>query len=168
MRQGLIGVAFAAALAVACPQAAFAQQDDGALAADRIAIENTLHDYVTALDGSNLDAYLATLSDDARFLSKEGNYYGKQAIADYVRPVMESRLRRAVEGTDTVKGTRHIVTNTALSFKDATHAVMRSYWMFASAQKSGGVTVSLIGSAEDHFVKREGRWLIEERHVETL
>jgi len=26
----------------------------------------------------------------------------------------------------------------------------------------------LMGSAEDHFVKRHGRWLISERHVETL
>jgi len=167
MRQ-VIGFALALMLATALPPAASAQQDDATLAADRLAIENTMHDYIVALDGSNLDAYLATLTDDARFLSKEGNYHGKQAIADYVRPVMENRLRRAADGTATDKGTRHIVTNTALHFRDANHAVMRSYWMFAVAQKEGGVAISLIGSAEDHFVKQDGRWLIEERHVETL
>lgn len=127
-----------------------------------------MQNYVRGLDGTDLDAYLATLTDDARFLSKEGNYEGKQAIAEFVRPVFDARRQRQVAGADTVAGTHHIVTNQALRFIDAENAVMRSYWMFATAQKGGGVEISLMGSFEDYFVKQDGKWLIRERRVETL
>ncbi|HEY1124307.1 MAG TPA: nuclear transport factor 2 family protein [Sphingobium sp.] len=141
---------------------------DAALARDRLAIEATLQDYVRALDGSDLPAYLATLTEDAKFLSKEGNYYGRKAISDYVSPVMNARLKRAASGTDTVKGTHHVISNIALRFVDLDHAVMTSYWMFVVAHKQGAATIEVMGSAEDHFVRQGGKWLISERHVETL
>ena len=137
-------------------------------ASDRMAIENTLQDYVRGLDGADMDAYLATLTDDAKFLSKEGNYFGKQAIADYVRPVFESRKRQGEDGSGTVSGTHHIVTNQALQFIDPDNAVMRSYWMFATARKGGGLELSLMGSSEDYLIRQGDKWLIRERRVETL
>lgn len=164
------------ALFLLCCGAASAAQAGGqgkpvasrTIAQDRLAIETTLQDYVRALDSSDLSAYLATLTEDAKFLSKEGNYYGKKAISDYVSPVMNARLKRAASGTDTVKGTHHVISNIALRFVDADHAVMTSYWMFVVAHKQGAATIDVMGSAEDHFVRQGGKWLISERHVETL
>ena len=39
---------------------------------------------VRALDDSHPDAYRATLTDDAKFVSVEGSYAGKEAIRRYV------------------------------------------------------------------------------------
>lgn len=160
-----IAAAFALGLAAQVGGQSNAPAD---LARDRMAIEATLQDYVRALDGSDLAAYLATLTDDAKFLSKEGNYYGKKAISDYVSPVMNARRSRAASGTDTTKGTHHVISNMALRFVDADHAVLTSYWMFVVARKQGPATTDVMGSAEDHFVRKGGKWLIEERQVETL
>ena len=60
--------------------------DKSTLAQDRMAIEDTLRRYVRALDDSDLDAYLATLTGDAKFVSAEGSYAGKEAIRKYVEP----------------------------------------------------------------------------------
>jgi ketosteroid isomerase-like protein len=169
MRMGTGMLALALGLAVTgCAPAGADETSANSLAEDRMAIENTMHDYVVGLDGTELEPYLATLTDDAKFLSKEGNYEGKQAIADYVGPVMASRKQRREDGTSTDKGTHHIVTNEAITFTDADHAVMRSYWMFATAKGDGGIEISLMGSSEDHFVRQDGKWLISERSVETL
>ena len=167
-RMAVWGALFLALGSAGASPAWSAEGRETSLEQDRLAIENVAQDYVRALDGADLTAYLATLTDDAKFLSKEGNYFGKQAIADYVRPVMESRLAQMREGTQVNKGTHHVVTNVAISFLGEDQAIMRSYWMFAVTRKAGGIELSLMGSAEDHFVKRNGKWLISERHVETL
>jgi len=54
-----------------------------------LAIEDTLRRYLRALDDSDLEAYLATLTDDAQFISAESSYAGKEAIRKYyVEPVL--------------------------------------------------------------------------------
>jgi 3-phenylpropionate/cinnamic acid dioxygenase small subunit len=148
--------------------AAETQNDALRLFKDRLAIEKTLQAYVLGLDGSDLEGYLATLADDARFLSKEGNYIGKKAIADYVRPVMEARRKSVEQGTAANKGTHHVVTNISMEFIDNTHVVVRSYWMYVVAHKTGGNTIDSMGSAVDRLVKQDGKWLIFERQVETM
>jgi uncharacterized protein (TIGR02246 family) len=135
---------------------------------DRLAIEKTLQAYVHGLDGADLEGYLATLTDDARFLSKEGNYIGKKAIADYVRPVMEARKKSAQQGTATSKGTHHVITNISMEFIDNTHVAVRSYWMFVVAHATGGNTIDAMGASVDRLVKQDGKWLICERQVETM
>ena len=136
------------------------------VANDRIAIEETLRRYVRALDESDMDAYLATLTDDARFVSAEATYEGKAAIRGYVEPVMTSRLqRREKEGAEAT-ATHHVVTNQSFDFSDADNVVVRGYWMFVVAHGSGKpMTVELMGSSEDYLTRRDGKWLIKERRV---
>lgn len=138
-----------------------------ALARDRMAIEETLRRYVRALDDSDLDAYLATLTDDASFLAAEGNHHGKEAIRAYVEPVMKSRLRRREEEGAAATATHHVVTNQSIEFTDRDNAVVRAYWMFVMAQGAGKpLSVSLMGSSEDYLTRQNGQWLIRERRVE--
>jgi uncharacterized protein (TIGR02246 family) len=136
------------------------------LAQDRMAIEETLRRYVRALDDSNLDAYLATLTDDAKFVSAESSYAGKVAIRDYVEPVMKSRLQRREKEGAAATATHHVVTNQAIEFIDPDNAVVRAYWMFVAAHGNGKpVTVDSMGSSEDYLTRRDGKWLIKERRV---
>lgn len=149
----------------AAPAAAGATQSDS-LARDRMAIEETLRRYVRALDDSDLEAYLATLTDDARFVSEEATHSGKEAIRAYVEPVMSSRLQRREQEGVAATATHHVVTNQAIEFTDPDNAVVRSYWMFVVAHGAGKpLSVDLMGSSEDYLTRRDGQWLIRERHV---
>lgn len=135
-------------------------------AQDRLAIEETLRRYVVALDGSDMDAYLATLTDDAKFVSAEATYAGREAIRKYVEPVMQSRLKRREKEGLAATATHHVVTNQAIEFIDADNAVARSYWMFVVAHgEKQPMTVDLMGSSEDYLARRNGQWLIKERRV---
>ncbi len=135
-------------------------------AQDRMAIEETLRRYVRALDDSDLDAYLATLTDDAKFVSTDGSYAGKEAIRRYVEPVMRSRKqRREAEGIQAT-ATHHVVTNQAIEFTDRNSVVVRAYWMFVVAHGANkSMTIDSMGSSEDYLVRRDGKWLIKERRV---
>jgi uncharacterized protein (TIGR02246 family) len=140
--------------------------DKATLAQDRMVIEDTLRRYVRALDDSDLDAYLATLTDDAKFVSAEGSYAGKEAIRKYVEPVMHSRKqRREAEGIQAT-ATHHVVTNQSIEFTDRNSAVVRAYWMFVVAHGANKpMTIDLMGSSEDYLIRKDGKWLIRERRV---
>jgi uncharacterized protein (TIGR02246 family) len=140
--------------------------DSNSVAKDRMAIEETLRLYVRALDESNLDAYLATLTDDAKFVAAEGSYAGKDAIRKYVEPVMKKRIqRRETEGA-AATATHHVVTNQAIEFLDPDNVVVRAYWMFVVAHGAGKPsTIDIMGSSEDFLTRKSGKWLIRERRV---
>jgi 3-phenylpropionate/cinnamic acid dioxygenase small subunit len=150
----------------ATPAVAAAPVDPAMLAQDRMAIEETLRRYVRGLDDANLEDYLATLTDDARFVAPEGTYEGKPAIRKYVEPVMKSRAeRRAKEGI-AATATHHAVTNQSFEFIDRDNVVVRAYWMYVVAHGTGKpMTVELMGSSEDYLTRRNGKWLIRERRV---
>jgi uncharacterized protein (TIGR02246 family) len=144
-----------------------ALRDIAAQSQDRMAIEETLRRYARALDESDMDAYLATLTDDAKFVSAEATHSGKQAIRDYVQPVMTSRLaRRAKEGA-AATASHHVITNQSIEFTDRDNAVVRAYWMFVVATGEGKpLSAQLMGASEDYLARRDGKWLIRERRVE--
>lgn len=140
--------------------------DNSTPAQDRMAIEDTLRRYVCALDNSDLDAYLATLTDDAKFISAEGSYAGKESIRRYVESVLRSRKqRREAEGAQAT-ATHHVVTNQSIEFTDRNSAVVRAYWMFVVAHGANKpMTIDLMGSSEDYLIRKDGKWLIRERRV---
>ena len=146
---------------------AAAPPDPAMMAQDRMAIEETLRRYVRALDDADLDGYIATLTDDAKFVADDGtSYQGKPAIRKYVEPVMKSRAeRRAKEGI-AATATHHAVTNQSFEFTDRDNVVVRAYWMYVVAHGTGKpMTVDLMGSSEDYLTRRNGKWLIKERRV---
>jgi uncharacterized protein (TIGR02246 family) len=140
--------------------------DMAAISQDRMAIEDTLRRYLRALDDSDLDAYLATLTDDAKFVSAESSYAGKEAIRKYVEPVMHSRQqRREAEGAQAT-ATHHVATNQSIEFTDRNYAVVRAYWMFVVAHgPNKPMTIDSMGTSEDHLIRKDGKWLIRERRV---
>jgi uncharacterized protein (TIGR02246 family) len=140
--------------------------ESNSLASDRMAIEETLRRYVRALDDSDLAAYLATLTDDARFVAAEGTYAGKDAIRKYVEPVMKSRLARREKEGAAATATHHVVTNQSLEFLDKDNVVVRAYWMFVVAHGAGKpMSIEIMGSSEDYLRRSGAIWLIRERRV---
>lgn len=164
-----LAMVLAAGLGLAAMGAAWAAApvDPSRIAQDRLDIEETLRVYVVALDGGDLEGYLATLTDDARFVADDGTTYdSKAAIRKYVEPVMTSRAqRRAKEGV-AATATHHAVTNQSIQFTDRDNVVVRGYWMYVVAHGKGKpMTVDLMGSSEDYLTRRNGKWLIKERRV---
>jgi uncharacterized protein (TIGR02246 family) len=140
--------------------------ESNSLARDRMAIEETLRRYVRALDDSDLPAYLATLTEDAKFVAAEGTYAGKDAIRKYVEPVMKSRLQRREKEGAAATATHHVVTNQSMEFIDSDHVVVRAYWMFVVAHGANmPMTIDIMGSSEDYLRRSGGAWLIHERRV---
>ena len=140
--------------------------DNVTLAQDRMVIEDTQRRYVRALDDSDLDAYLVTLTDDAKFVSAESSYAGKEAIRKYVEPVMHSRQRRREAEGAQATATHHVVTNQSIEFTDRNNAVVRAYWMFVVAHgPNKPMTIDSMGTSEDHLIRKDGKWLIRERRV---
>ena len=139
--------------------------ESNSVARDRMAIEETLRLYARGLDESDLDAYLATLTADAKFVSATASYSGKDAIRKYVEPVMKSRQQSKAKG-GAQAGTHHVVTNQAIEFIDADNVVVRAYWMFVVGHGDGKpATIDSMGSSEDFLTRRDGKWLIKERRV---
>jgi uncharacterized protein (TIGR02246 family) len=166
MRQWIAGTVVTALCATASVFTAAADSSADGIAQDRMAIEATLQRYVRALDGSDIDAYLATLTDDARFVADEGSYAGKQAIRNYVEPVMKSRIARREKEGAAATATHHVVTNLSFEFTDRNNAIVRAYWMFVVAHGSGKpMTIDIMGSEEDYFTRKGNQWLIKERRV---
>lgn len=132
---------------------------------DRMAIENVFQSYVRALDGGDIEAYLATMTEDVKLVSAFANHAGKAELAKLIRPLMERRNKEKQEGTAANKGSRHIITNQALEFIDSNNAIMRSYWMTATAPNTGDIKIDSMGSSEDYFIKTDGKWLIRERRI---
>jgi 3-phenylpropionate/cinnamic acid dioxygenase small subunit len=140
--------------------------ESSSVARDRMAIEETLRRYVRALDDSDLDAYLATLTEDARFVAAEGTYAGKVAIRKYVEPVMKSRLQRREKEGAAATATHHVITNQSFEFLDKDNVVVRAYWMFVVAHGANKpMSIDIMGSSEDYLRRSGGKWLIRERRV---
>ena len=157
---------FAGSVNSASPTAPSKAVSSSTLAQDRMAIEETLRRYVRALDDSDLEAYLATLTDDAKFVAVEGNYAGKDAIRKYVEPVMKSRLQRREKEGAAATATHHVVTNQSIEFLDGDNVLVRAYWMFVVAHGTGKpMSIDIMGSSEDYLTRRGDHWLIRERRV---
>lgn len=140
--------------------------ESSSVARDRMAIEETLRSYVRALDDSDLPAYLATLTDDAKFVAAEGTHSGKDAIRKYVEPVMTKRLQRREKEGVAATATHHVVTNQSLEFIDKDHVVVRAYWMFVVAHGADKpMSIDIMGSSEDYLRRSGATWLIQERRV---
>jgi 3-phenylpropionate/cinnamic acid dioxygenase small subunit len=166
MKVVLAAMVMAGTLAGIVPARAAQPVNQATLAQDRMAIEETLRLYVRALDDSDLTAYLATLTDDAKFVAAEGSYAGKEAIRKYVEPVMKSRLQRREKEGAAATATHHVVTNQSIEFTDRDNAVVRAYWMFVVAHgKDKPMTIDIMGSSEDYLRRSGGKWLIRERRV---
>lgn len=60
----------------------------------------------------------------------------------------------------------HVVSNSVVKFLDDDHAKHWAYYMSLARDKTGRQIVFVqMGSFEDTFVRRNGRWLIAEHHI---
>ena len=59
----------------------------------------------------------------------------------------------------------HMIGNVRIMFPEPGKALHRSYWQTVVRDKDGRMTAAAMGRSEDHLVKRNGKWLIQERKL---
>jgi 3-phenylpropionate/cinnamic acid dioxygenase small subunit len=59
----------------------------------------------------------------------------------------------------------HQISNVRITFPKTGEALHQSYWQTVIRDKDGKMTAAAMGRSEDRLVKRNGKWLIQERKL---
>lgn len=153
--------------AAACGGALWTIHRAQALADARAAIEQTISEIIFAQDRHDGRAFAS------HFLSE-----GIVRITETERPVTArgaAALQAFASGpaagaelpfSSAPGDIHHVVSNSTVKFLDDDHAKHRAYYVALARDKTGRQIVFVqMGSFEDTFVKRNGRWLIAEHHI---
>ncbi len=119
-------------------------------AADELAIMEVSNRFENAFDDGDLEAHLATLSDDIVFESNaSGTYRGKEAYRGWVEP-----FPAQAQG-----GTRHVMTNFEIEVRGDT-ATATSYLTILGRT---GPAVGATAEFTDELARMDGRWVFTTR-----
>lgn len=134
---------------------------------DRAEIEALVARYVTALDTLDADAYAGVFAEDARFNVSGTVYDGRDAIRKIVTDLQAARARNDAEGRPTPR-LYHVMSNTSIEVLDENSARHQSYAQTVRAADNGQFVVGFMGRYDDVLVKRDGRWQIQSRNLESF
>jgi hypothetical protein len=59
----------------------------------------------------------------------------------------------------------HAISNVRITFPRPGEALHQSYWQTVHRDKDGKMTPAAMGRSRDQLVKRNGKWLIQERKL---
>ena len=149
-------LAFVALLSVAA--AASADEASWAREAnDRAEIQAVMWTFSRALDTLDPELFASVFTENGRFGTTQG------------RPAIKAMAEGLKANADKNKSppTLHVVSNVSIDFQDTTHAVHRAYWVALAVPGEQGSPprVVVAGREADHFVKVDGKWLIEFRDL---
>jgi uncharacterized protein (TIGR02246 family) len=121
---------------------------------DRIEIEQVMYEYARAADHADVDAQLATLTNDCRVSYSGGRWYeGKEEL----REALESAFARYVQ-------TSHAVTNIEITFTGTDTATAESV-ITAWHRDHAGNEWTLHGRYLDEWFKGRDGWHISVRRI---
>jgi hypothetical protein len=146
--------------------------------ADRTAIDAVLMQYTYGLDLVDADMYAGVFTPEAKFyrgatpdsavIMAEGTAQIRKIITDLAASDAAGKARREAEwegeGEAPARLRHHVMTNSVVELVDGNNARHRAYWMTV-AGSGREMTVLAMGSYEDKLVKRDGKWLINERYL---
>jgi uncharacterized protein (TIGR02246 family) len=131
---------------------------------DRVAVEDVMARYVWAVDSLDADGYVAVFTEDA-VIDANGNISrGHEEIRKIVTGLIERRNENKAKGLPT-SNLYHMIGNVRITFPEPGEALHRSYWQTVVRDKDGTMTAAAMGRSEDRLVKRNGKWLIQERKL---
>ena len=150
-----------ATLPTAAPEQASAAPADEA--AERIAIEQLMWNYVRAADTLNADAYAALFTEDGAF----NQVKGRDALHDMITGMAESQAPRRASG-QLAGNMHHIMSNQTIEMMGPDKARVHYYWqtVFGGPGIEPTPRVAAVGNGVDDVVKTDGRWLIASRNVQ--
>ncbi len=121
-------------------------------AADELAIMEVSNRFENAFDDGDLEAHLATLSDDIVFESNAfGTYRGKEAYRGWVEPFLAQAQAQG--------GTRHLMTNFEIEVRGDTATATSYLTILGRTGPAVGATVEFT----DELARVDGRWVFTTR-----
>jgi uncharacterized protein (TIGR02246 family) len=124
---------------------------------DRAEIQAVMWTFSRALDTLDPELFASVFTENGRF----GATQGRPAIK-----AMAEGLKANAEKNKSPP-TLHVVSNVSIDFQDPTHATHRAYWVALAIPGEQGMPprVVVAGREADHFVKVNGKWLIDFRDL---
>ena len=129
---------------------------------DRVAVEDVMARYVWAVDSFDPDGYAAVFTQDAIIDSNGNISKGHEEIRNIVIGLIKRRDENREKGLP-VSNLYHMIGNVRITFPKPGEALHQSYWQTIIRDKDGRMTAAAMGRSKDRLIKRNGRWLIQER-----
>ncbi len=143
---------FSVATAASADEASWARE-----ANDRAEIQAVMWTFSRALDTLDPELFASVFTENGRFGATQG------------RPAIKAMAEGMKANADKNKSppTQHLVSNVSIDFQDSTHATHRAYWVALVIPGEQGTPPRIVvaGREADHFVKVNGKWLIEFRDL---
>jgi uncharacterized protein (TIGR02246 family) len=131
---------------------------------DRMAVEDLMARYVWAVDSLDPEGYVAVFTEDA-IIDSNGNFSkGREEIRKIVMSLIQRRDDNKAKGMPT-SNLYHVISNIRITFPRPGEALHQSYWQTVYRDKDSKLTAAAMGRSEDRLVKRNGKWLIQERKL---
>ena len=131
---------------------------------DRMAVEDVMARYVWAVDSLNPEGYVAVFTEDAIIDSNGNISKGREEIRKIVMSLIQRRDDNKAKGMPT-SNLYHMISNVRITFPRRGEALHQSYWQTVYRDKDSKMTAAAMGRSEDRLVKRNGKWLIQERKL---
>jgi uncharacterized protein (TIGR02246 family) len=131
---------------------------------DRIAVEDVMARYVWAVDSLDADGYVAVFTDDAVIDSNGSISKGHAEIRKIVTSLIQRRDDNKAKGLPT-SNLYHVISSVRITFPTPGEALHQSYWQTVRRDRDGKMIAAAMGRSEDRLVKRNGRWLIQNRKL---
>jgi len=149
-------------LALLGTAATIAAQENLGTYEDRVAVEDVMARYVWAVDSLDADGYVAVFTPDAVIDSNGAFSRGHDQIRQIVTGLIERQESNVAKGLPAGR-LYHVISSPRITFPKAGEAVHRAYWQTVRRDENGRMTAAAMGRSEDHLVKRDGVWLIQNR-----
>jgi hypothetical protein len=162
-------VFFILMFAVSCSNQVVApvQSKASLYAEDRAQIEDLQARYMFALDGGDIDTYIATFTQDGVLDIGDGEVRGREAIHKLIGGMGNRNEAPADKKSPKLRPAtgRHNITNIILKI-DGDKATGRAYWFhYGNNNPKRTATLDSYGHYEDEMVKLNGNWLFSKRRI---
>ena len=131
---------------------------------DRTAVEDVMARYVWAVDSLDADGYVAVFTEDAVIDSNGAISKGHAEIRKIVTSLIQRRDDNKAKGLPP-SNLYHVISSVRITFPKPGEALHQSYWQTVRRDKDGKMIAAAMGRSEDHLVKRNGKWLIDNRKL---
>ena len=131
---------------------------------DRVAVEDVMARYVWAVDSLDPEGYVAVFTEEAIIDSNGNISKGHEEIRGIVMSLIQRRDDNKAKGLPT-SNLYHVISNVRITFPKPSEALHQSYWQTVYRDKDGKMTAAAMGRSEDRLIKRNGKWLIQERKL---
>jgi len=125
---------------------------------DLTAVQELIASYAEFIDEGNIEGYLNNFTPTGVFENRRGKIEGRDAIREFVAPILEAN-RTASRAT-----MRHVMGFPVIR-GDGDRCTARTYVMIPRMDEDGEVRVPMVGTYRDDIVKVDGRWYFEKRSI---